>query len=166
MEYLLIGKITGFKGLKGEMKIKELSGFMEERLQPSETIYLIINDKYQSFTVESYNTQHKNHLLKLKGFNDINGIQHLIKLDIYANAKIELDLEEHEYHEDELIGLEVYQNNQLMGKVIDIRNYPKDDYLVVETDSGNALIPFRDEFIVEMTDKQIQIIDMEGLFWK
>lgn len=164
MEYKLIGKIAGFKGLKGKLKIKSFSGFIEKRLQANSKIYLEIDGVYQVFFVETYKVQHKNHLLTLKGYNDINKMQHLYKKEIYVDADEDIRLDDDEYHEEELIGLDVFQNKELKGKVIDIRNYPRDDYLVVETDKGHILIPFRDEFILEMTDKKIVIIEMEGLF--
>ncbi|MFP4478957.1 MAG: ribosome maturation factor RimM [Candidatus Izemoplasmatales bacterium] len=164
MKYQLIGKITGFKGLKGEMKVKALSGFMKERLQVGAKIFIEINGLYEPFIVESYHESQKTPLLTLKGFDDINKMQKFNKSLIYVDADEEIMIEENAYHEDELIGLKVYQNKQYKGKVIDIRNYPRDDYLVVETDQGNVLIPFRDEFIEEMTEDSIEIVDLEGLF--
>ncbi|MFO7969025.1 MAG: hypothetical protein R6U15_02795, partial [Candidatus Izemoplasmatales bacterium] len=69
-----------------------------------------------------------------------------------------------EFHQDDLIGLKVYQNKQLKGEVVDIKNYPSDDYLVIKTKEKKILIPFRDEFIVAMDSNRIDIIEMEGLF--
>lgn len=164
MNYQLIGKITGFKGLKGEMKVKALSGFMKERLQSGAKIFIEINDQYEPFIVESYHELQKTPLLMLKGYDDINKMKKFNKTLIYMDADEEIMIEENAYHEDELIGLKVYQNKEFKGEVVDIRNYPMDDYLVVETDNGNVLIPFRDEFIKEMTNETIEIIDLEGLF--
>ncbi len=164
MNYQLIGKITGFKGLKGEMKVKALSGFMLERLPHGKKIYIEINDKYQTFHVESYHEKQKTPLLELKGYNDINQMQIFNKAHIYVDADEDIMIEENAYHENELIGLKVYQNKAYKGDIVDIRNYPKDDYLVVGTENGNVLIPFRDEFIKEMDDESIEIVDLEGLF--
>jgi len=164
MNYQLIGKITGFKGLKGEMKVKALSGFMKERLLPGHQIFIEINDEYQTYVVETYHEKQKSPLLTLEGYNDINEMKKFNKSLIYVDADEEIMIEEDAYHEDELIGLKVYQNKIYKGDVVDIRNYPKDDYLVVKTDNGNVLIPFRDEFIKEMTDESIEIVDLEGLF--
>lgn len=166
MSYQLIGKITGFKGLKGEMKVKALSGFMLERLQTGKTIYLNINNTYKAYTVKTYHENQKYPLLVLEGYENINQVQPLNKAEIFVDSSEEIDLEPHVYKEDDLIGLEVYQGQSYKGKVIGIKNYPRDDYLIVKTDDKDVLIPFRDEFIIDMDEATIKVVEMEGLFWK
>ena len=164
MEYQIIGKITGFKGLKGQLKVKALSGFMKERLQADTKIYMDIFGTYQGFTVKEYHENQKIPLLTLKGYEDINRVQAFKGKAFYVDADEDFLMEDDAYHEDELIGLKVYQNDHLIGVVVDIRNYPKDDYLVIEKDEKTYLLPFRDEFIISMDDQIIHVIDMEGLF--
>lgn len=166
MSYQLIGKITGFKGLKGEMKVKALSGFMLERLQPGKTLYLNINNSYKPYTVKSYHENQKYPLLVLEGYENINQVQAFNKAEIFVDSNQELDLEDHVYMEDDLIGLDVYQGKTFKGKVMGVKNYPMDDYLLVKTHDKNVLIPFRDEFIVDMDETTIKVVEMEGLFWK
>ncbi|MGM0495934.1 MAG: hypothetical protein ACQERX_04655, partial [Bacillota bacterium] len=62
MEYQLIGKIIGFKGLKGEIKIKPFSAFLLERLKPGNTIFLNKDNNYIKFNVKKYFQQGKHHL--------------------------------------------------------------------------------------------------------
>jgi 16S rRNA processing protein RimM len=164
MSYQLIGKITGLKGLKGEMKVKALSGFMLERLQPGKTLYLNINNSYKPYIVKSYHENQKHPLLVLKGYENINQVQAFNKAEIFVDSNEELDLEDHVYMEDDLIGLDVYQGKTFKGKVIGVKNYPMDDYLLVKTNDKNVLIPFRDEFIVDMDEMTIKVVEMEGLF--
>jgi len=164
MSYQLIGKITGFKGLKGEMKVKPLSGFMLERLTKGARIYLKINDVYQPFTVKTYHENQKYPLLVLNGYENIQLVESFKHLEIFVDEDEQLDLPEHVFHQDELIGLACYQKEDLKGTVVDIKNYPQCDYLVIQTETKKVLIPFRDEFILEMNDESIHIVDMEGLF--
>lgn len=164
MAYQLIGTISGFKGLKGEMKVKGKSAFMAERLTDNAKVYFLINQQYQSFTVKHYHENQKYPLLVLKGYDHISLVEMFKDKDIYINNDDILELPDDTYHQDELIGLKVYQNEVLKGEVVDIRNYPKDDYLVVKTGDKDVLIPFRDEFIESMDDEKIEIVDMEGLF--
>jgi 16S rRNA processing protein RimM len=164
MSYQLIGKITGFKGLKGEMKVKPLSGFMLERLTKDATIYIKMNESYEPFTVQSYHENQKYPLLILKGYHALDLVEKFKHKDIFVESDARLDLPEDTYHQDELIGLKVFQKNIYKGQVIDIKNYPSDDYLVVETEGKHVMIPFRDEFIETMDDESIEVVDMEGLF--
>jgi len=162
--YQLIGKITGFKGLKGEMKIKPLSGFMVERLTKGARVYLKVNDTYQPFFVKHYHENQKVPLLVLNEHEKIELVEQFKNVEIYVDADQALDLPEHVFHQDELIGLPCFQGQVLKGKVVDIKNYPQCDYLVIETEHKHALIPFRDEFIVKMDEDGIEIVEMEGLF--
>ena len=164
MSYQIIGKVSGVKGLKGELKIKPLSGFMNERLAQGNQIYFDFSGEYKAFTVKSYRVMNKTHVLLLENMESIELVDKLLKKEFYASLEDELNLEENVFHEDDLIGLKVYQNKILMGEVIDIRNYPKDDYLVIKTKDKEVLIPFRDEFILSMDNEMIDVIDMEGLF--
>lgn len=166
MEYKLIGKIIGFKGLKGEIKIKPFSGFLNERLKSGNTIFLSNGNGYNDYQVKKYFQQGKNNILTLNGFEDIDLVKDFNKNNIYMDSDYKFLLPENEFHQDDLFGLKVYQNKELKGKVVDIKNYPSDDYLVVKTKNKNVLIPFRDEFIVSMDNKSINIVEMEGLFWK
>lgn len=164
MSYLLIGKITGFKGLKGEMKIKPLSGFMVERLVKNAKVYIKINDKFKPFVVKSYHEKQKNPLLILKGYEHLDLVEDFKQREIYVDGEAPLELPDDTYHQDELIGMKVYQGQAFKGYVVDIKNYPVDDYLVVKVNEKDVLIPFRDEFIQSMDKECIVIIDMEGLF--
>lgn len=164
MSYQIIGKITGFKGLKGEMKVKSLSGFMLERLLKGSTIYIKKDDVFIPYIVQSYHENQKYPLLILKGYETIESVQEFKQRDIYIDGDSDLVLPDDTYHQDELIGLKVYQNKLFKGEVIDIKNYPQYDYLLVRTKTKDVLIPFIDEFIIYMDDTTIELVDMEGLF--
>ena len=56
------------------------------------------------------------------------------------------------------------QNNEIKGKVIEIREYPACNYLVVNYNDKNILIPFNKQFIKEVNDKYIVIDESEGLY--
>ena len=63
----------------------------------------------------------------------------------------------------DLIDMEVYnENDDFIGVVTDIREYPQCYYLVVKGKEKNHLIPFIKEFVVDITDVII-IHEMEGL---
>ncbi|MCF7923735.1 MAG: ribosome maturation factor RimM [Candidatus Izimaplasma sp.] len=164
MQYKLIAKVIGFKGLKGEIKIRPFSAFLFERLKPGNTIYLSNGKDYIKQKVKDYSLKGKQHLLILEELDDIELVEDYNKYNIYMDESFQLSLSENEFHEDDLIGLKVYQNKELKGEVIDIKNFPGSDYLVVKTINKNVLIPFRDEFIIYMDDIRIDVVIMEGLF--
>ena len=102
----------------------------------------------------------------LDGFEDINKVEIYKNSDIFVLPEDEVSLSEDEYHISEIIDLKVYQNNEIIGKIKDVLSYPQGDYLkILLNNEKTSLIPFRNEFVIEVNlDKGfIEIIEMEGL---
>lgn len=151
------------KGLKGEVKVKAFTNLQEQRFQEGNIVYIESGSQYLPLQVKNHKSMRNFELLVFKDFEDINKIEKYQGYNLYAISNDEVVLEDNEYMVDTLIGLPVYQNDILKGKVKDIVNYPQGDYLLVATDNGENLIPFRDEFIIEVNEEKIVVIDMEGL---
>ena len=166
MDYLKIGKIMNTRGIKGELKIKPFTDFVTDRFGVGKTIYILYQNEYLEFQVKQYKYTNKSDLLILKGYEDINLVERFKGSEIYADANSETTLYEDEYHLSEIVGLDVYQNNILVGQVVDVKAYPQGDYLEIQNqDKKKSLVPFRDEFILEtnLEEGKIVIIEMEGL---
>ena len=163
MNYIKVGRIIGVRGLKGEVKIKLLTNMQYERFKSGNIIYLNIDDHYFPLEVSEYKSLGNAEILRFKNHSKIEEVEKFKGLDIYVDDKQEVNLDDNEFLIDELIGLKVYQSNKLKGVVKDIISYPQGDYLLIETDSSDKLIPFRDEFIENQDSERISIIEMEGL---
>ena len=74
-------------------------------------------------------------------------------------------LDTDEFYFNELIGMEVYSDDNLIGECIDIRDYPQGEVLVIKTSDREVLVPFRKEFVKEVNkeEKRIYLIIWEGL---
>jgi 16S rRNA processing protein RimM len=164
MEYIKIGKILTTKGLKGEVKVKAFTNLQDQRFQVGNIVYIEVENQYLPLQIKQHKTIKNLELLIFKDFEDINKIEQYQGFDLFAVADDEVILEDNEYMVDDLIGVNVYQNNILKGKVKEIISYPQGDYLLVLSDNGENLIPFRDEFIIGVDEDRIDVIDMEGLF--
>ena len=168
MEYLKIGKIVNTRGIRGEMKIKPLTDFQEDRYKIGNTVYILFEGTYIPFVIKKYNSHKNLDFVILKDNEDINLIEKYKGSDIYVDSDSEITLYEDEYHLSELVDIDVFQSNLNIGRVVDVLEYPQGDYLVIEKHNGERKsIPFRDEFILEIDieNKTIKIIDMEGLLW-
>jgi 16S rRNA processing protein RimM len=75
------------------------------------------------------------------------------------------DLEDDEYYYHQLEDMEVYNGTEFVGKVIEVRDMPSTEMLVVRTESKQVYIPFVDEFIkdVNIAEGKIIIEAIEGL---
>ena len=166
MDYVLIGKIVNTRGIKGELKLKSLTDFPEERFKINNDVYIKTDNDFDKMRIIRYN-RHKNmDYIVLEGMEDINLVEKYKGCEVYADKNDELNLSEDEFYAEDLIGLKVYQENQLKGEIVEVKSFPQGDYIdVLKPDGKHALVPFRMEFIlnVDFESARVEVIDMEGL---
>ena len=158
-----IGQIVNTHGIKGELKIKTASDFLSERFGVGNSLFIEIDNKYQEFEISSFRVHKSFVLVSFKDLLDINLVEKYKGYIVYQELE-ELELEEDEYMYSDLIGLEVYnQNNVKLAKVINVEQYPAQDILVVLTNENKEKrIPFVSAIVLEVSDK-IVIEELEGL---
>jgi len=169
MEYLKIGKIVNTRGIKGELKIKSFTDFQSDRYHIGNHIYIFFGNDYLDFTILNYRFHKNLDLVVLKNHEDINLVEQFKGCDIFVSSDSEITLMEDEYHLSEILGVKVYQGDRIIGEVYDVKAFPQGDYIDILLESKeHALIPFRDEFVldVNLEDDRIEIVEMEGLIWK
>lgn len=158
-----IGIITTTHGIKGELKVKELSDF--NRFVKGEKMFVVENNEQINLTVEAVRV-HKNSLIvKFSEFNDINDVLRFKDLVIYSNTQGKLL--EGEYYFQDLIDLEVYTDeNKYVGIVTEVLEVPNGYILEIYDEDKKILVPFKEEFILEITNQKVIIKPIEGLIWK
>lgn len=159
---VLIGQITGTFGIKGELKVYSESDFVEYRFRKNAKIYLSDNIEY---TVSSSRTHKGNVLITINDINDINLVLDKVGMKIYAPSDDEPPLNDEEYYIDDLVGLKVInQHDENIGTVKDVIEIPSGYLLEIIDDKDNRfLLPFVDEYIIEITDDSIIINEIEGI---
>ena len=164
MKYYKCGHIMTTHGLKGALKIKDLSDF--DRFYKDSTLYILYKNEYIKVKVFNKTIFDNYYLVTFYDLLDINLVEKYKNCDIYVSELDRNDdLDEDEYYNSDLLGKEIMnQNNEIKGKVIEIREYPACNYLVVNYNDKNILIPFNKQFIKEVNDKYIVIDEIEGLY--
>ncbi len=159
MNRTYIGKIIGTFGIKGELKVFSESDFIDQRFKKGNELILKSNKSELTVKISSFRIHKNNVLITINNLLNINDVEKYINYDIYTIQELELD--EDDYYIDDLIGLEVYnEQNILIGKVVDVISIPSNDILEVETKDKKILIPFINDYIIEINDKII-IKEME-----
>ncbi len=160
MKYYEVGKIINTHGIKGDLKIDSYSNL--DRFKKGNYIY--IGEEKERFEIFTNRTSKGFEYISLKGYLDINLVLKYKGKLVYIDETQLGDLEEDEYFYHDLIGLEVYnEDNLYRGIVVGIRELPQGDLLEVEKkDKKIALIPFRKEFVLDINEKII-IHEIEGL---
>lgn len=160
-DMIKVGTITKPHGIKGEVKVKGDNPCFS----PSFKEPLYIETKPETIVhIKTVKEQSGNLIVAFKEFNDINQVEGFRNLGIYAKRDSLGDLDEGEVYLSDLVDMEVYnEDDKYIGKVIGFVEYPQCYYLEVKTDEGKKhLIPFINEFVVDITDVII-IHEMEGL---
>lgn len=159
MNYVYIGDIVNTHGLKGEVRI--ISSFKQKDLVfiPDMPVY-IGKDKSKEI-INSYRV-HKNY--DMITFNGIRHIEDVLKYkgkSLYINRE---DLNYDGYLNEDLINMNVYQNNKLIGHVKEILTTNAHEILVIDG-KKRYMVPNIKEFIinVDLDKKRIDIVDMKGL---
>ena len=161
MNYYRCGKIMTTHGIKGELKIKVTSDF--NRFFMGSRLFIYHQREYIPVIVERASEFGKYLLVAFKDLNDINLVMKYHLDEIYVSEEDREALQEDEYYYSDLIGCEVYNQDQVFrGVVEEIKEMPQCDYLYVAYQDKHYYVPFIDEFVLEVS-KHIIIKEIEGL---
>lgn len=156
--FIEVGKIINTFGIKGELKIVSDFEYKEKAFTNGTNIYIGVNkDK------EIINTRrvHKNYdLILFDGYTNINEVLKYKGEYIYI-LKSELNLNEDEYLISDLIGMEVYDNDLLLGVVIDYENNINNTLLKIKGEK-NFYIPLIPVYIEKVDVKNKRILTNNG----
>ena len=135
-----IGQIVNTFGIKGQVKVVPFTDDIN-RFDYLKNVYIKnkkINIKYEVENVK----YHKNFvLLKFKGIDKIEDAEILRDSILEVDRKDAIPLEDDSYYIADLIGLEVYSDeNKLIGKLEDIYNTGSNDIYVVKNELGKQLL--------------------------
>lgn len=163
--YIPIGTITNTHGLKGAVSVKTDSDFKETRYQKGNTLYIGYKGDYIEVEVKGYFEKGSLDIVSFESFDSINEVEKFKASTLYVKDDDRETLDEDDYYYSDLMDLKVVnEDNQTIGVVSAIRDMPQGALLVIKREGlKDALIPFRKEFVKEVTKTHIVIIEMEGL---
>lgn len=158
-----IGKITNSHGIKGEVKIYNLSDF--NRFLVGAEVYVMIKGNKKTFTIERVRPQGNMLIVKFKSYDNINDILAYKGLDVYTDEKPKDLMDSDDYHYQDLIEKKVYTDqNELVGSVISMIPVPQGHLLEIEKPDGKkVLVPFVKVFVTDVKEDMIIIKPIEGL---
>lgn len=165
-EYLEIGQIVNTFGIKGQVKVVPFTDDITQ-FDTLKQIYIEKRKNLELFEIEKSN-YHKNMIiLKLKGIDTPEQAESLRNCYIKINRKDARNLPEGTYFIVDLIGLDVYTDEEkLLGTLEDIYNAGSSDIYVVRTSEGKQiLLPAIKDVIkkVDIENKKVIVHIIEGL---
>ena len=159
MNLIYVGKIVNTHGIKGELRIISDFKYKDKVFFKGNKLYL--GKRKQKVLIDTYR-KHKNYdMVKFDDINDINDAIIFKGDEVYVKRE---DLDIDGYVDEDIIGLKVYDEDRLIGKVTNIIKN-KQEILVIKNRNKNYLIPFVNEFIksIDLDKKILNINVIEGL---
>ena len=165
-KYLEIGQIVNTNGLKGILKVKPLTDDIT-RFEDLEAVYIEKAKELIKYNIQEVKYNKNMVLLKLEGIDDISEAEKYKNCYIKINREDALTLEENSYFVVDIIGLEVYtEEEELLGKVIEVFSTGSNDVYTIKNSEGKEiLLPAISEVIknVDIPNKKIIVHLLEGL---
>ena len=164
--YISVGKILNFHGIKGEAKVgysKNQRDFME----CLKTVFILKNNEYIQFQVKSIRFNNKFAIIKFSGIDTLNDIAEYKGCLIFVDKNtIRDNLDDDEFLIDELVGMSVIQKEKQIGIIVGVSNNGVNDLLTVKSNTQKiCLIPFVKAIVIDVDIKSKKVIlsDIEGL---
>lgn len=160
MSKIKVGDIVNTHGIKGELKIQRTGVETFDR----DIDYYIGKDNIK-VNIERSKIHKGFFIVKLKNYNNINDVLKF-KNQIISISKEDLqELNDDEFYINDLIDLDVYEDDQFLGKIIDVLEYNANDIYIVKTEGKEIMIPAVGQFIknIDIESNRIDVKLIEGM---
>ena len=165
-KYLEIGQIVNTFGIKGQVKVKPFTDDIN-RFDELKEVYVEKKHELKLFQIEKVNYSKNMVILKLKGIETPEQAETLRNSYLKINRKDAKKLPEGTYYIADLIGLDVYTDeDKFLGKVDYIYNAGSSDIYVVKDEPGKeVLLPAIKDVLkqVDLENGKIIVHIIEGL---
>ncbi len=159
---ICVGAIAGAFGVKGEVRLKSFCAQAEDLAKYSP----LVDDKGATYTLKSVRPIKGGFAGRIAEIPTREDAEALRSTRLYALRAQFPELEEDEYYQSDLIGMDVFDGNgEKLGKVKAIQNYGAGDLIEIHYKSKTALIPFAKTIVptVDLASRKIIIDPPEGL---
>jgi 16S rRNA processing protein RimM len=166
MDQLAIGIILSSYGLKGELKVKSLSGEIEHFFKLEE-IYIGQENKKNKFIIEQARKINNSLLLKLRGIDNPEDARCLNGLEVFVSRDKASPIHENEFYYKDLVGCSIIRNSVSIGHVVSIIDTANGCLLEIDlVQGGRIMIPFLKQFVgkVEIESHKIFLTKEAEIF--
>ncbi|MCI8421471.1 MAG: 16S rRNA processing protein RimM [Clostridia bacterium] len=152
MDRLTVGYISKAQGVKGEVKISPLTDDAS-RFKKLKVVYI----DGKAYAVKGVRILPNGIFMTFEGIDDRNSAELLRNKEIQIERKDATVLPKDRYFIVDVVGCEVYVDNERVGKLKDVLQYGSADVYVISTPKGNAMIPAIERIIkqVDVENKKI-----------
>jgi len=164
--FVLIGKITKVRGLKGQMKVYPLTDFPEQFAE-LDGVYVDSGDSWKAYQISKASFSGNQIFLNFKGVDTPEEAGALVGSEIYMEDELRMELPQDNFYFDEIEGFKVISAaGEEIGVLVDVYHFPASDTLAVDRKGREVLIPFVKALVPEIDFESgiIKIIDLPTLW--
>ena len=153
---MIIGRILGVHGIKGEIKVLPLTDD-PERFFDLETIKISKDKTWVDYTITGQRIHKNNVIIFLDGIKTRNDAETLMGQLIAIDRELAVDLNEDEYFIEDLLGFTVYNGDEVLGKLTDIMQTGGIDVYIITGGKKTYCIPARKIYFEDFDLEEHQI---------
>ena len=162
----MIGKVVSTQGNKGEVNVLPLTD-STDRFKNLDTVFLRNSNSRKTLNIEKIRSKENTVILKLEDIDNIEKAKMIVGSFLEVERKNAVKLPKDTYFVFEIIGLEVYtENNIFLGKVENVISTGSNDvYIVKNRNKEELYIPATREVVknINLEKKRITINIVDGL---
>jgi len=166
LEYLIIGQLVNTHGLKGELKATTLTDD-PQRFLDLDWVYIDKKGTLEKYFITSVKFLKSLVILKFDGVDSIEAAEKLKGFYLKVDRAKAVKLPENSFFIADIIGIQVYnENNELLGKLLDVIQTGSNDVYIVKNEEGKEiLIPALKSVVKEVSldDRRISVVLPKGL---
>lgn len=164
-DYLAVGRVVNTHGVKGELKVMPMTSDLSRF---DYLLYVTANweGKPKEFRVTGARFHKNAVLIKLNGIDTMDDAEKLKGEELLVHRKNARPLDEDEFFICDMIGLDVYEEDKLLGQLADVLETGSNDVYVIRDKDGKELLLPALKSVVEEVDlegKRMKVKVPEGL---
>ncbi len=149
MTFIPVGRVVAVHGVRGEVKFRYYNETHRGSLQ-YRSFFLDENGKKIELEASHARPQGASIIIKFKGLNRVEEIGFLLKRELLVREDQLPLLEDGEYYDYQLIGLQVVtENGAKIGRVREIMHTKANDVLLIEG-AHEVLVPMTEEHVLSV----------------
>ncbi len=164
-EYLAVGKVVNTHGVKGELKVMPITSDISRF---DYLLFVSVNHDgiYKEYRVLNCRIHKDFVLITLKGVDSMDEAEKFKGQELLVHRKHAKPLEDDEFFICDIIGIEVYEDDNLLGILTDVLETGSNDvYIITDKNKKELLLPALKSVVenVDIEGRRMQVRIPEGL---
>lgn len=165
-ELILLGKVVGTHGIRGELRVACYSGEYDTIKGLRAILLRGADGEVSELPLHSSRVHGGKLLVKLSRYDDINAVQQFVGREVVVPRSLLPEPGEGEYYWHDLIGLRVLSNDgEELGTLSEVFATGSNDVYVVKNGEREYMIPALEEVVrdINLDTRTMKITPLEGL---